>query len=73
MIFFFYLKIFLGLHLNMTEGRPIGSTYDSLLDSKGQFLDMFAFRQAVRESRIDFREVRLFYLQQETKKHCPVG
>lgn len=48
----------LGLHLNLTEGRPIGSTYDSLLDSNGEFLDKITFRQTALEGRIDFREVR---------------
>lgn len=54
----FFILNSLGLHLNLTEGRPIGSTYDSLLDSNGEFLDKGTFRQAALEGRIDFREVR---------------
>lgn len=50
--------ISLGLHLNLTEGLPIGSTYDTLLDAKGQFWDKCSFREAALAGRIDFREVR---------------
>ncbi|XP_033748871.1 carbohydrate deacetylase-like isoform X2 [Pecten maximus] len=46
-----------GLHVNLTEGQPIGQGYRTLIRN-GCFLGKFGFREAVNEGQLDIIEVR---------------
>ncbi|XP_014778293.1 carbohydrate deacetylase isoform X1 [Octopus bimaculoides] len=50
-------KVSLGLHLNLTEGCPIGSLYDTLTNEEGFFRGKFGFREAVDNGKIDSEEI----------------
>ncbi|GAB1608161.1 carbohydrate deacetylase-like isoform X1 [Argonauta hians] len=50
-------EISLGLHLNLTEGSPIGSSYDTLTDERGYFRGKFGFREAISSGQINLDEI----------------
>ena len=41
-----------GLHLNLTEGKPIFKGETSLVDDSGYFLGKFGFREEIRRGTI---------------------
>ena len=47
----------MGLHLNLTEGIPVGKKYTSLVGSEGFFLGKFGFRQKLSSGTVDTDEV----------------
>jgi len=47
----------LGLHLNLTEGKPICSKLKTLVDSNGEMKGKFGFRDALKANAIDLAEV----------------
>ena len=47
----------LGIHLNLTEGRPIKTHYKSLTSEEGFLRGKFGFREAVKNGEIDLDEV----------------
>lgn len=47
----------LGLHLNLTEGRPIKTLKNSLTSEKGLLRGKFKFRDALKHGEIDLDEV----------------
>lgn len=47
----------MGLHLNLTEGLPVGNKHSSLIGSDGFFLGKFGFRQAIEKGTVDMNEV----------------
>ncbi|XP_061187842.1 carbohydrate deacetylase-like [Saccostrea echinata] len=47
-----------GMHLNITEGNPIGKMSKTLTDDKGKFLGNFGFREALANGKIDLEEVK---------------
>ncbi|KAK3596285.1 hypothetical protein CHS0354_030660 [Potamilus streckersoni] len=48
-----------GLHLNLTEGKPIGSgAYRTLIGADGSFLGKLGFRELVKAGKVSFNEVR---------------
>lgn len=47
----------LGLHLNLTEGRPIKTLKNSLTSEKGLLRGKFKFRDALKHEEIDLDEV----------------
>ncbi|KAL3860438.1 hypothetical protein ACJMK2_010561 [Sinanodonta woodiana] len=48
----------IGLHLNLTEGKPIGSqTYKTLIGADGSFLGKLGFRELVKSGKVNFDEV----------------
>ena len=53
----------LGLHLNLTEGRPIKILYNSLTSEKGFLRGKFKFREALKNGEIDLDEVCLKTIQ----------
>lgn len=56
----------IGLHVNISEGSPIGqSGYKTLINDEGFFLGMFEFQNALREGKIDLKEV-------ETEIRCQI-
>ena len=48
----------LGVHLNITEGYPVLQNESSLKDDKGFMRGKFGFRDALREGKIDFGDVK---------------
>lgn len=49
----------MGLHLNLTEGCPIGKNYETLIDSKGCFKGKLGFRDDLRSGEINIEEVHV--------------
>ena len=47
----------LGLHLNLTEGRPMKTHYKSLTSEEGFLRGKFGFREALKNGEIDLDEV----------------
>jgi len=47
----------LGLHLNLTEGRPIQTPNNSLTSEKGLMRGKFKFREALKNGEIDLDDV----------------
>ncbi|KAJ7333890.1 hypothetical protein OS493_015983 [Desmophyllum pertusum] len=47
----------LGLHLNLTEGRPIKTRNNSLTSENGLMRGKFGFREALKSGEIDLDEV----------------
>jgi predicted glycoside hydrolase/deacetylase ChbG (UPF0249 family) len=47
----------MGLHLNLTEGCPIGEGHRTLIDSKGYFKGKLGFRDALHSGEIHNEEV----------------
>ena len=49
----------LGIHLNLTEGRPIKSKthYKSLTSEEGFLREKFGFREALKNEEIDLDEI----------------
>ena len=47
----------LGIHLNLTEGRPIKTHYKSLTSEDGFLRGKFGFREALKNGEIDLDEV----------------
>lgn len=47
----------LGLHLNLTEGRPIKTRHSSLTAENGLMRGKFGFREALKSGEIDLDEV----------------
>ena len=62
----------LGIHLNLTEGRPIKTHYKSLTSEEGFLRGKFGFREALKNGEIDLDEVNfniillLFFLNQKS-------
>lgn len=50
-------RIPLGLHLNLTEGRPIETLNNTLTSEKGLLRGKFKFREALKNGEIDLDEV----------------
>lgn len=48
----------LGLHLNLTEGRPIKTLKNSLTSEKGLLRGKFKFRDALKHGEIDLDEIK---------------
>lgn len=53
----------LGLHLNLTEGRPIKQKCSSLTSENGFFKGKFGFREALMRGEIDLKEVNINVLK----------
>ncbi|MBN1865936.1 ChbG/HpnK family deacetylase [Candidatus Sumerlaeota bacterium] len=55
-----YPSTSLGLHWNLTQGRPVSSpdSVRTLLDSEGRFLSQSDFKRRVRRHRIDTGEMK---------------
>ena len=49
--------IHLGIHLNLTEGRPLKTHYKSLTSEEGFLRGKFGFREALKNGEIDLDEV----------------
>lgn len=50
-------EIPLGLHLNLTEGRPLKTHYNSLTSENGLLQGKFGFREALKSEEMDLVEV----------------
>ncbi|XP_062589410.1 carbohydrate deacetylase-like [Saccostrea cucullata] len=46
-----------GMHLNITEGNPVGKMCTTLTDDKGHFLGNFGFTEALANGTINLKEV----------------
>ncbi|XP_071946329.1 carbohydrate deacetylase-like isoform X2 [Antedon mediterranea] len=51
------LAIPTGLHLNLTEGHPVGKQCDSLMDENKAFLGKHGFRDALQKQQINFLDI----------------
>ncbi|CAC5374505.1 Carbohydrate deacetylase [Mytilus coruscus] len=47
-----------GLHLNISEGKPVGPSAKTLTDSDGNLYELFKIRERVAEGRFNLNEVR---------------
>ena len=56
MVVFEEKHVSLGLHLNLTEGKPVCGDLKTMVDEEGQLLGKFGFRAALKD--LDEREVR---------------
>ena len=56
--FIWHCLIFVGLHLNLTEGSPVGDgPYKSIVGTDGFMLGKFGIRIAMAAGKIDMAEV----------------
>jgi predicted glycoside hydrolase/deacetylase ChbG (UPF0249 family) len=64
----------LGIHLNLTQGRPLSSRYPpELLDSEGRFSGIFSLFTRMRSSGDRFHEAILAELEQQVQVVCDHG
>lgn len=53
----------LGLHLNLTEGRPITACHNSLTADNGLMRGKFGFREALKSGEINLDEVNFLEIK----------
>ncbi|XP_033119317.1 carbohydrate deacetylase-like isoform X2 [Anneissia japonica] len=53
-----HLGIPAGVHLNLTEGLPVGRHFESLVDENGFFLGKLGFRDAIQQGSIQYQDLR---------------
>jgi chitin disaccharide deacetylase len=64
----------LGVHLNLTQGQPLGNRYPAaLLDAKGHFPGVFALFGRLRRSGDRFHAAILAELEQQVQVVCDHG
>lgn len=63
----------IDLHLNLTEGRPVGKACSSLTDEDGFMLGKMGLRAAMENKYIDFKEVKEEIQVQIDKYHKLTG
>ena len=52
----------LGLHFNITEGKPISRNVSSLVDDFGCFFGKFGLRQVIDSNKVDLEHVKFLNL-----------